>query len=166
MLRRGFGVVWACVVLGAFVGCFGPGGTPVQNPAPIAAAGSLEATEQAIIDTLPNRGWTTETVEPGRIVAFLAVKGYLLRVEIRYDAQQVEVVYVNSDQLKEERKDGKVYAHKKVNGWMLKLQRELQAGMAQAASAPNSGGVAVPPAEDSAAGTVPAGSGQVPAPNQ
>jgi hypothetical protein len=161
--------VLAVVVLGAFVGCFGPGGVKVENPAPIAAAGSLEGTEQAILDALPKRGWTTETVEPNRIVAFLPVRTHLLRVQIRYDAQQVSIAYVSSDNLMEEKaKDGSIYTHKKVNGWMKKLAVELQEDLAAAAAAPTSGGVAVPAeqAVDPAGATLPAGSGQVPAPNQ
>jgi hypothetical protein len=158
MLRRGWFVVVAFVVA---AGCFGPGGAKVVNPGPVAAAGSLESTEQAIIDTLPKRGWTTETVEPGRIVAYLPVRQFMLRVEIRYDAQQVQVLYVDSDNLQAETgKDGNVYAHKKVNTWMKKLANELREGLATAAASPTSGGVAVPPAEPAL--QVPASSGAAP----
>lgn len=175
-LARGtarFYIAVLALTLWGLAGCFGPNGVKVQNPAPIAAGASLDATEQAILDTLPKRGWTTETVEAGRIVAFLPVRKHLLRVEIRYDAQQVQIAYLDSANLAEERKGDEVFAHKKVNGWMKKLASELQQGMVAATSyAPTSGGVAEPPPEPAAdpaaaaGGTLPAGSGQVPAPNE
>jgi hypothetical protein len=175
-LTRGTARFYTAVLvltLWGVAGCFGPNGVKVENPAPIAAGASLEATEQAILDSLPKKGWTTETVEAGRIVAFLPIRKHLLRVEIRYDPQQVQIAYLDSANLAEERKGDEVYAHKKVNGWMRALATELQQGVVASTSyAPTSGGVAEPPPEPAgdaagaADGTVPAGSGQVPAPNE
>jgi len=112
-------------------GCFG--GTLVQNPPPLTAASSTDATEQAILDALPRHGWSTEEVTPGRIVAFLSVKSVLLRCEITYDAQNVRIAYLDSDKLDAERnKRGEVYAHGKVNKWMRRLARDIQVGVSKA----------------------------------
>jgi hypothetical protein len=133
---------WAWALAGALwlSGCFGPKGAKVQNPAPVAAAASIEVTEQVILDTLPKRSWTAETVEQGRIVAFLPVRAHLLRVEIRYDEQRVAVTYLDSDNLNEERKGADIFTHKKVNGWMALLSRDLAAALAQAPAGATSGG--------------------------
>jgi hypothetical protein len=141
---------WALLAftLWSFSGCFGPTGARVVNPAPISAGVSLEATEQAILDALPRRGWTTETVEPGRIIAFLPVRSHLLRVQIRYDAQQVQVTYVDSANLAEERKGDEIFVHKNVNNWMKKLAAELKQAIAAAGTGqPRTSGGVVTPAE-------------------
>lgn len=117
------------------MGCGGQKGIRVQNPAPIAAAANLELTEQAILDTLPRRGWTAESVEPGRVIAFLPVRTHLLRVEIRYDADRVTVHYVDSSNLNEERDGDEIYVHKKVNGWMKNLAQDLSMALADARAA-------------------------------
>ncbi len=95
---------------------------PIRNPDPIAAAPSPEASEMAILEALPKRRWTAEEVTPGRIVAFLPVKGYLVRAEIVYDARQVQIRYLSSDNLGERRgDDGEIYAHANVNKWLRTL---------------------------------------------
>lgn len=108
----------------------------VQNPAPVAAASSTDATEQAILDALPRRGWTVEEVTPGRIVAFLSIRSHLLRCEISYDAQKVRVEYLDSDRLDAQRgKSGTLYAHRNVNTWMTRLAQDIQAAVDKAANA-------------------------------
>ena len=111
----------------------------VQNPAPVSAASSSDATEQAILDALPRRGWSVEEVTPGRIVAFLSIRSHLLRCEITYDAQKVRVEYLDSDRLDARRtKSGTVYAHRHVNSWMTHLASDIQMAIDKAAAAPSS----------------------------
>jgi len=121
----------------------GGGGAPVQSPRTLAASADLAQTEQVILDVLPRRGWTAESVQPQRIVAFLAVRKHLLRVEIRYDAQQVAIYYVDSDNLAAHvESDGQVYAHKRVNAWIQILATDIGAGLAAAAQPASAGGAA------------------------
>ncbi len=130
---RGFVAVLALCVLGVS-GC--AHGVPVMNPDPIAAAATPETTEMAILDALPRRRWTAEDVKPGRIVAFLPVKSYLVRAEIVYDQNQVRIHYVNSDNLSEEMgPDGRVYAHKAVNKWLRVLAVDIARSLADTAGA-------------------------------
>ncbi|MET0341700.1 MAG: hypothetical protein ABW252_11915 [Polyangiales bacterium] len=119
---------WCLVVglglLGA-VGC-GGGGVLVQSPQTVGAARVPQQTEQAILEALPKRGWTAENVQPGRILAFLSVRAHLLRADIRYDATQVAIYYVDSDHLAARiEPDGRIYAHKKVNAWIQNLARDI-----------------------------------------
>lgn len=108
--------------------------TPVRNPQPLVAAPSPELTEQAILDVLPRRRWTAEQVEPGRVVAFLPIKTHLLRVAIMYDAQQVQIAYLSSDNLNERPgPDGETYAHPYVNKWMQRLAADISRALARQA---------------------------------
>jgi hypothetical protein len=124
-------------------GC-GGGGVPVQSPIAVPSGRTIEQTEQAILEVLPRRGWTAESVQPGRVVAFLSIRKHLLRVDIRYDAQQAALFYVNSDNLSAHvSADGQVYAHRNVNRWIQLLARDIAAELALA---PQTGAGGVGPA--------------------
>ena len=157
MSRRFWGFLFACAL--AVTAC-GGGGAPVQSPTTLAAGANPAITEQVILDVLPKRQWTTENVQPGRVLAFLTVRSHLLRVEIRYDEKQVAIYYVDSDNLAAHiGSDGQVYAHKKVNSWIRRLALDIATGLAAPAS--TAGGVGAPP------GSAPpgaAGAGQPTAP--
>ena len=115
----------------------------MQSPVTLSAGRTPQQTEQAILDVLPKRGWTAESVQPGRVVAFLTVRTHLLRTEIRYDATQVSLFYVDSDNLQARvAPDGRVFAHPKVNAWMQTLARDISAALA-VAPLPGSAGGAV-----------------------
>lgn len=127
----------------------------VQTPTVLRASTSPEYTQQVILDTLPKRQWTTESTEPGRVVASLAVRTHLLRVELRYNAREVAIFYVDSDNLQASvGQDGHVYAHKKVNAWIHRLALDLATALAASAPAslPSGGGVIPTPGAPS--GTV------------
>jgi hypothetical protein len=126
--------------LSCAAGC-GGGGVPVQSPTTLSAGRSVPQTEQAILDALPKRSWTAESVQPGRIIAFLAVRAHLLRVEIRYDQQQVGIYYVDSDKLSAHvEANGQVYAHNKVNAWIRNLAQDISASLAVAPQPGTAGG--------------------------
>lgn len=154
---RGFTAVLALCVLGV-VGCAHT--APVMNPDPIAAAATPETTEMAILDALPRRRWTAEDVQPGRIVAFLPVKSYLVRAEIVYDQNQVRIRYMNSDNLNEEvGADGQVYAHKVVNKYLKVLALDVARSLANTA---NSAPIAAAPGGLGSANPNPAAGGEQP----
>jgi hypothetical protein len=63
----------------------------------------------------------------------LSIRKHLLRVDIRYDAQQVNLFYVNSDNLAAHvEADGQVYAHRNVNRWIQLLARDVASELALA----------------------------------
>jgi hypothetical protein len=128
MVGKRWAFAWLCL-LGVVAGCFSHGAR-VEDPAPMVATGSLETTEQVILDTLPKHNWTSETVEPGRVVAFLAVRTHLLRVEIRYTATEVTVKYLDSDNLDEKRQGDVIYVHKNAVRWMRNLEKDLNTALA------------------------------------
>jgi hypothetical protein len=136
--------LWMSLVVAALgaLGC-GGGGAPVQSPVAVQAGRSMEQTEQAILEVLPRRSWTAESVQPGRVVAFLSVRKHLLRVDIRYDPRTVSIFYVDSDNLAAHvEANGQVYAHRKVNQWIQLLARDIGAALAVAPEASNAGGSA------------------------
>jgi hypothetical protein len=128
MVGKRLGFAWLCLLC-ALSACFHTGAR-VDEPTPLVATGKLETTEQVILDTLPKHNWTAETVEPGRVVAFLAVRTHLLRVEIRYTATEATVKYVDSDNLDEKRDGDVIYVHKNAVRWMRTLQKDLSAALA------------------------------------
>jgi len=146
--RRLVWSVWMClsIALSGAVGC-GGGAAPVQSPVSVQSGRSVEQTEQAILEVLPRRGWTAESVQPGRVVAFLSIRSHLLRVDIRYDPQLVNVFYVDSDNLAARvEANGQVYAHRKVNQWIQLLARDIATALAVAPQPGTGGGVAPMPA--------------------
>lgn len=127
--RRGLVPALAVALLVA-VGC-GGGGVAVMSPHSVVNKQPPDVTEQVILDVLPRRGWTAESVQPGRILAFLALRKHLLRVEIRYDAQLVALYYLDSDNLKAHLEpNGQIYGHPAINRWTEQLARDLAAALA------------------------------------
>lgn len=141
---------WGCAVLAAclavvMAGCGGRGAA-VQSPVTVPAASNLALTEQVILNSLAQRGWVTDAVQPGRVFATLPVRTHLLHVEIRYDPQQVSIFYVDSANLAAQADaEGRLYAHKKVNVWMRRLARDIERGLAEASQA-SAGEMMLPPA--------------------
>ncbi|HEX5661791.1 MAG TPA: hypothetical protein VFX59_31585 [Polyangiales bacterium] len=124
-MRAGTGLSFALAVVLLAVGC-GGGGAAVMSPHTLVNRHPPDQTEQVILDTLPRRGWTAETVTPGRIVAFLALRKHLLRLEIRYDAQLVAIYYVDSDGLKAHLEpNGQIYGHPAINKWTEQLATDI-----------------------------------------
>ncbi len=119
------------------VGC--GGGVAVMSPHTVHNTRPADQAEQVILDTLPRRGWTAESVQPGNIMAFLAVRNHLLRVAIRYDAQQVALYYVDSDNLKAHSEaNGQIYGHPAINRWTEILARDIAEALS--GKAPTAGG--------------------------
>jgi len=143
-VRRWCSAVGLVMAMAVMVAC-GGGGTPVQSPTSVAAGRSVEQTEQAILDALPKRGWSAESVQPGRIVTFLSVRKHLLRCEVRYDAQAVNIFYVDSDNLAARVEgNGVVYAHPKVNAWIKNLAADISASLAVVGQPGTAGGATQP----------------------
>ena len=121
---------WMAVALTVAVGCGGHG-VVVQSPQSVGAVpGNPVQTEQAILAALPRRGWRAQSVEPGRIVAFIDSGGHGLRVDIRHDPQQIAIYYVDSSNLAARiEPTGHVYAHSKVNTWIRNLSMDIAASV-------------------------------------
>jgi hypothetical protein len=137
----GMFAVWMWALIAAGCG----GGAAVLSPHTVPTVRPPAQTEQTILDTLPQHGWVAESVQPGRIVAFLALRTHLLRVEIRYDEHQVAIYYVNSDNLKAHvEADGQVYAHPAVNRWSQNLARDIGIALSYPPP-PSAGGQLAPP---------------------
>jgi len=166
---RGRALALVCALLvgvagAGATGCGGGGGVAVQSPIAVQSGRTVEQTEQAILEVLPRRGWTAESVQPGRVVAFLSIRKHLLRVDIRYDAQQVNLFYVNSDNLAAHvEADGQVYAHRNVNRWIQLLARDIASELALAPQT-GAGGIAPGPVPGAVPPPAPVGPPPGPAP--
>ena len=108
--------------------------TELSDPDPIAIPAGMapEKVAQAIRSALIGRTWTVTKQQPGRIDATLHIRSHTATIAVTYDAQQIHIAYVSSDNLKyNEKKNGKRTIHSNYMQWIqnvvLDLQRQLQA---------------------------------------
>jgi hypothetical protein len=99
---------------------------PIPVPAGIAVADVSKAIKSAIV----RRGWIASKDENGQIDAVLNVRTHVARVAIQYDAKDVRIKYVSSDNLDYEEKKGERLIHGNYVRWtrnmVVDIQRELQ----------------------------------------
>jgi hypothetical protein len=126
------GLLSIVLVLG--VGCART--VPVQLPQPIAASPDTAVTEGAIMQALAQRSWMVQERLPGAISAVLVVRRHKLWVQVRYDQQYVQVYFVGSENLHEDRSSGQVTIHQRANTWLANLQRDIYDHLTRGAVAP------------------------------
>jgi len=98
----------------------------LRNPGPIAAASTPEITNTAIEKALANRGWLIAKEEPGKVYATLHLRSHTAKILISYDADQIEIEYMDSDNLKYRKdKKGKEYIHKNYLSWVKNLLKDI-----------------------------------------
>ncbi len=105
------------------------------EPAPVAVTTGLKADQvaRALKIAFAERGWMVTKEEPGRMEATLNLRKHMLKVEAKYDAQQVTFGYLDSAELDYEEKNGVKYIHRKYEGWMRNVSTSLQRAMLQMA---------------------------------
>ncbi len=82
---------------------------------------SMEDVRDAIVRGGSLLGWQVRPIEPGYIVATLFVRTHTASVDIRYDRNEYNITYADSDNLKY--RDGKI--HSNYNGWVVRLERSI-----------------------------------------
>ena len=93
-----------------------------------ASGASLTASdvEQAIITATGINQWSITRKEPGEIIAKLVVRNkHTIEVKIPYTATQYSLLYLSSDNMKSELKDGITYIHPSYNKWVAALRESI-----------------------------------------
>lgn len=104
-------------------------GTEIADPAPIAvpAGKTSAAVADAIKRAMVGRHFAVESQAQGTIVARLAPRKHVVRVTITYDASQIRITYLSSENMDfEVKKDGRRMIHSKYNKWVETLASDIK----------------------------------------
>jgi hypothetical protein len=104
------------------------GAAVLVDPAPISVPAGLSAKDvsKAIRSGIVSRGWVVAKDENGKIDAVLNVRKHEVKVNIGYDAKQVKIAYVSSENLDYSEKNGERRIHKKYNQWIDNMVQDIQ----------------------------------------
>jgi hypothetical protein len=110
----------------------GARGAPLVDPAPLAVPPGVAAKDvsKAIRTGIATRGWIVSKDENGKIDATLNNREHQVVIAIVYDAKQVKINYVSSQNMNYSEKNGTRYIHKKYTQWtqnvVADINKELQ----------------------------------------
>jgi hypothetical protein len=100
----------------------------IVDPEPIAVPAGISASDvaKAIKVGIVRRGWVISKDENGQIDAVLNVRTHTARVAIPYDAKEVRIKYVSSEDLDYQEKNGQRYIHGNYVKWVRNMQADIQ----------------------------------------
>jgi hypothetical protein len=100
----------------------------IVDPEPIAVPAGISASDvaKAIKVGIVRRGWVISKDENGQIDAVLNVRTHTARVAIPYDAKEVRIKYVSSEDLDYQEKNGQRYIHSNYVKWVRNMQADIQ----------------------------------------
>jgi hypothetical protein len=100
----------------------------IVDPEPIAVPAGISAGDvaKAIKVGIVRRGWVISKDENGQIDAVLNVRTHTARVAIPYDAKEVRIKYVSSEDLDYQEKNGQRYIHGNYVKWVRNMQADIQ----------------------------------------
>lgn len=103
--------------------------TVLKNPDPISIeSAGMDHTRSVIKRALARRGWIVTHEQPGQVDARLNVRYHVARIRITYTADEVQIAYVDSENLRYHHlASGKEIIHKNYIGWINNLEREIAA---------------------------------------
>lgn len=128
MKRIRSGILFACIVLVAVMGCRGAG--PIYNvkDAPITTATgkemTLEQVTKAIVEAGAGLTWTMAIVKPGQIVGTLNIRSHTAVVDITYNTKTYDITYKNSVNLKYNAEKNTI--HENYRGWVMNLDNAIK----------------------------------------
>jgi len=101
--------------------------TPLQDPDPIPVPSGLSGQDvsKAIRGAIVQRGWVVSKDENGKIDAVLHLREHVARITIAYDTKQVKPVYVSSENLLYQEKNGTRYIHRNYANWMQNVVADI-----------------------------------------
>ncbi|HSX58694.1 MAG TPA: hypothetical protein VLF18_00710 [Tahibacter sp.] len=96
---------------------------PLVNPDPIAIPPKTPSAEVAKIvkKALVGRKWVVSEDKPGAIKATLLVRDHKARIAIDWNAKDIRISYIDSENLNFMEKDGKKLIHQNYNSWINNL---------------------------------------------
>lgn len=100
---------------------------PLVDPDPIAVPAGVEgkAVSLAVRQALATRGWTVTEEQPGEIKSTLHLRDHTARIVLSWDARQLHIKYVDSENLKYHMEKGVPYIHKNYLGWIQNLTHDI-----------------------------------------
>lgn len=104
---------------------------PLVNPPSIAvpAKDTPEQVNKSIKAALLSGQWLVTADNPGEIDGTLARNDYSVNIAIAYDARKIQIRYVDSSNLKYEKKNGVEYIHKNYLVWIRDLVAQIQSNL-------------------------------------
>lgn len=134
MKRTWSGVLVACVVLAAVVGCRGGGVLYQVKDAPVQTASGKQATmdevQKAIIGAGSGLGWQMAIAKPGEIIGTLNIRSHQAVVSIPYTTKNYSILYKDSSNLKYNAE--KQTIHEQYLNWVQKLDNTIRARLTSA----------------------------------
>lgn len=127
-IRRGTGgralALAAALALGGPLAC---NTAPMLRPPPVATPLPAAKNRQIVLETLNERGWTIDSDEPGEIGAHYTKGSHVARIRISYDASDIRIAYVSSENLKcVPVYEGCDTIHRAYNRWVDNLYEDIR----------------------------------------
>ena len=88
-----------------------------------------DAVAKEIKRTLIGRNWTITGEQPGQIDSTLNLRAHVARIRVEFDAGQVRIHYVSSENLKYEEKKGERLIHKNYLSWINNVVTDINRGL-------------------------------------
>lgn len=104
---------------------------PLVNPPSIAvpAKDTPEQVSKSIKAALLHGQWLVTADNPGEIDGTLTRNDYSVNIAVTYDAHKIQVRYVDSANLKYEKKNGVEYIHRNYLVWIRDLVAQIQSNL-------------------------------------
>ena len=101
---------------------------PLVDPPPIAIPANVTQTQAETIigNALTARNWRIVKHVPGEVDAVYDPRDFSVTIAVHYNAKQIQINYVTSNNLKYEVKDGVRYIHKNYASWIKNLVTDIQ----------------------------------------
>lgn len=105
----------------------------IPEPIPVPATLAMDQVVRAIKLAMTARTWLIEGEAEGRIEARVNVRAHSARIAIEYDAREIRIRHIDSDNL-EERTDrhGRRLIHRNYNSWLALLAQEIRLKLQEA----------------------------------
>jgi hypothetical protein len=125
---------WPLLLAPALVLLMGFRQAPLVDPQPIPVPANVTQPqlEQIIGSALTARGWRIIKHVPGEVDAVYDPRAFSVTIAIHYDAKQVQISYVTSNDLRYEVKNGVKYIHKNYISWIKNLVTDISNGLMMA----------------------------------
>lgn len=134
MKRMRSGILFACVVLVAAMGCRGGGQIYNVKDAPITTATgkgvTLDQVTKAIVEAGAGLKWSMAVVKPGQIVGTLNIRSHTAVVDIPYNTKTYSIIYKDSTNLKYNA--DKQTIHENYTGWIQNLDNAIKGRLSAA----------------------------------
>ena len=134
MKRAWSGILVACLVLVAIIGCRGGGQIYNVKDAPVQTASgkepSMEDVQKAIIGAGVGLGWQMAIAKPGEIIGTLNVRSHQAVVTIPYTTKSFSILYKDSNNLKYNAE--KQTIHQNYTGWIQRLDGAIRSRLTAA----------------------------------